>query len=253
MYSLARQQEVPLSLDGTWQHLTEPRHLNLWFADVERLAPGEPFVFSFGDGDRFEGRVTGWDPPDRLQLEWRFLGLGPRFEITYHVGPLTAGRSEVTVVDRGSVTLEEVHALREGWEDFLRRLAAYAASGESGRYEWSRTIGLGATLGSVPEGGVPELDDPGWWQAAFGGAAVDLEARENGSRLLRVSEPSWGDVTTRAAVEMEEVETLDGEATYLGVVHEGWTLLPEDRQLRERERFAGLWRHACRDLEEKYS
>ena len=81
MFSVVRQQVVPAPLLATWALVTDARFVSEWFADCERLAPGEPFRLEFGDGDFFAGRVTAWDEPYHLALRWRFMDAGPWFTI----------------------------------------------------------------------------------------------------------------------------------------------------------------------------
>jgi len=250
VYTVVRQTMAEGPPEEVWRHLTEPERLAQWFADCRApLGPGAEFVFSFGDGDAFTGRVTGWQPPSRLELEWKFLGLGPRFDIAFVLGPAANGRTEVSVIDRGALTREELDSLREGWEDFLERLARFSRTGQGCRYDWSAAIGLGALLGDVGEGGPPELDDRAWWEAAFGGPRVELAERSNGRRTLRLSEPSWDGASTEAEVEIRRLPA----GTYLGIVHSGWPSLPETSRLHERRRYAGLWRRALADLEDRYA
>jgi uncharacterized protein YndB with AHSA1/START domain len=243
LYTVVRQVEVAADREHTWDCLTRAQLVEQWFADTSMLEPAAPFRFSFGDGDFFTGRVLEWEAPSTLRLEWRFMGLGPRFEITFLLTPLDARTTEVTVVDRGALSLEELHSLREGWQDFLGRLARFAATGERARYRWSETIGVGALLeGSRrPE----EIDHPSWWRAVFPDAAVELQRLEGGEVLASFRDDRWEGRTTEALAAIAE----SPQGLYLGVTHRGWSALASEIQLDERRRYAGLWREALAGLE----
>lgn len=249
MYAAVRQCVLAVPLEEAWSLVSEPAHLEQWFADVEELAPEKAFRFEFGDGDAFYGQVVDWRPPRRLHLEWRFLDVGPRFQILILLNPMGGSGTEVTVVDQGALSVVELESLREGWSDFLQRLEHYAASGERTRYAWSESIGLGGLL-PVHEDGfqVPELADVSWWRARFDDAMVEPIGRSGSSLELEIRDARWDGVTTRAEVSVEGLEC----GVYIGVVHRGWPALPERQQLPERRRFVELWRRALAELESKY-
>ena len=248
MYTVVRQRLIRASLSKTWACLSDPARLADWFADVDQFGPGQPFRFDFGDGDFFAGRVIDWQPPDYLVLRWKFMDIGPEFHITLHASPLLDGGTEMTVVDRGALSLAEVESLREGWQDFLGRLAQFAGTGTPARYSWSETIGVGALLKQRYEGYPPrELGDPGWWQTVFPGAEVRRLVGEGGQLLLNFSENAWDGHRTEALIETMPL----GSGTYLGVTHRGWAHLPGN-QLPERRRYAGYWRSALESLERRY-
>jgi len=247
MYDVFRQTLVPASPSETWRALTDPARLTRWFATTDRFALGERFRLDFGDGDFFAGEVLEWREPLYLHLAWRFMDIGPRFHIRLYLTPLPEG-TEVTAHDHGSLSVEEVQSLRAGWEDFLERLSHHVATGRDVRYEWSETIGVGALLAGAP-GWPAELDDRSFWEAAFPSAAV--QAERQGPRKLRLTfeEEGWGGVRTEALVETSPAAC----GTYLGLVHGGWPLLPADRRLAERRRYAERWRQALEPLERKYA
>jgi len=165
--------------------------LTSWFADSAGLRPGGPFHAAFGDGDFFSGMVTEWDPPISLGLEWRFLGVGPSFDIRFSLLPV-GDQTELTVTDRGAASVEEASGLREGWEDFLMRCEKLVRTGENSRYRWTETFGGTAyvTQGSAV---LPRLADRKLWRAFFPGAntsvhtdaAIFTSRRRSEDRVLR--------------------------------------------------------------------
>lgn len=233
---------VPAPGDVVWRHFTTGASLSRWFADSRNLEPGGPFRLSFGDGDFFTGRVTGWDPPRALTLSWRFMGVGPTFEVRIELTPEDAGTG-VAVTDSGAISRADADALRDGWHDFLSRLAAFTASGRRTRFLWSETIAAGVVLRrAVNRPG--DLVDSAWLRRSFGGAEID--ARETGDGLrLTFRDPAWQGLTTSARLQTTSLP----DAVHLGVTHGGWPALGEGCRLRQRRRYAGLWRRALVRLE----
>lgn len=249
MYYVIRQRQVPVPREEVWCSLTEPARIAQWFADVDRFSPGEPFRFSFGDGDFFAGTLHQAAPPESLHLAWKFMGIGPEFEVRYFLTPLDGGGTEVTVQDYGALSLEEVMSLRQGWDDFLMRLDQFARTGRNVRYTWSESIGIGALLHCANPGMPPELEDPLWWRRHFPSAHLARERPAECQMLLRFEESDWKGAATEALVEFATV----GFDTYLGLTHRGWPDLPAMRQIVERRRYAGLWLGALKALEERYA
>ncbi len=249
MYDVFRQRQVPVPREEVWRAITDPARLGQWFADVDRpLVPGESFRFSFGDGDFFAGTLIDAAVPRLLHLNWKFMDLGLLFEVRYILTPLDGDSTEVTVHDQGSLSVEEVMSLRQGWDDFLMRLDQYLRTGKNVRYTWSESIGIGALLrhtgGALPA----ELDDPQWWRRHFPSAQVKVERPAERQLHLQFTEGDWEGGGTEALVETACV----GGGTYLGLTHRGWPNLPALRQIVERRRYAGLWRGALKALEERY-
>lgn len=242
--SVTRQLPGPPS--EAWKHLTQGSRLGLWFADSGDLGPGGPFRFDFGDGDFFAGRVTQWQPERSLGLEWKFMGVGPAFQIRFDLQPGGAG-TEVRVEDVGSRTQAEARSLHEGWTDFLQRLARYDETRANARYEWSPVIGTAAVVAAAPAEVARRLGDPAWWRSAFGS---DPEPALSSPGELQVAaefrEAAWAGAPTRAVVTVEAAP----EGASAGVTHGGWTELPAALQVPERRRYAGLWAEALRRLEQ---
>ncbi len=227
-----------------WQHLTDGALLSRWFADSGDLSPDGAFRFEFGDGDYFTGRVVGWDAPRELKLQWRFMGIGPQFDIALRLAPTATG-TEVAVTDHGSRTADDAAGLVEGWRDFLERLQRCVATGQPSRYEWSQTIGT-AALSPLDSAAVRSLlRDAGWWREHFPG--VDATIVLSGDRQLIVDfqTATWGKVRPRAVVTLED----DSGGTYIGVTHAGFADLPEASRVGERRRVAAMWGRALAGLE----
>lgn len=249
MFFVVKQQNVSASVAETWTFLAEPQKMGLWFADVDRMGEGEPFKFEFGDGDFFSGRVTRMRHPDLIELLWKFMGLGRQFRIQFLLSPLTPSTTAVTVVDYGALTLEEAASLREGWEDFLGRLAKAVDSRSSARYRWSETIAMGAVLEGL-KGEMPsELRDPAWWRSRFAGIRVRSVESGTDSLALTFYDPAVGVESTQAKVKVRERDL----ETHLSVAHSGWDAVAEDHQLAQRRRYAALWLTALRGLEGDYA
>jgi hypothetical protein len=216
-----------------------------WFGDVDRLGPRQSFEFRMGDGDFFRGRITRWKQPALLRLEWRFLGIGPRFEITHRIDPAPNQHSILTTADQGAPTAAYARSLADGWNDFHDRLERFLYTGQSARFDWSPVFEATVILRRARHDGRPaELDSVEWLQAVFPDAA--LAAQHDGTWILH--EPSWGSARTRAGFRVEP----SALGTVLSVAHDGWSALPEPQRLVERRRYAALWQRALERLERAY-
>lgn len=239
-YRVVRSIELRAAPAEVWPYLTDPELLAEWFAGTETFAPGEPFRFDFGDGDFFAGRVLGFDPPSRLVLHWKFMAVGPLFEIVYTLEASENG-TRLTVQDTGSLSSEEATGLNEGWADFLGRLQGRIETGQPSRYLWNQTIGAGAL---IEDADASRLADPAWLCDAFG---VTPRVERSGSDVvLTFGSPGWDGKTTQATISVHKVEGR----TYVGVVHSGWTDLPETLRIDERRRFANVWAAALAGVEQ---
>jgi uncharacterized protein YndB with AHSA1/START domain len=243
MYTASASVRVKRSLAQVWNCLTDGRRLTDWFAGSADLRPGTSFRFDFGDGDFFAGEVTRWEEPQRLGLRWRFMGVGPTFDIEIMLEEV-AGGTEVRVADRGSRTQADADVLRDGWVDFLARLARHAETGEPARYEWSEDINTTAVV-ARPRAELLELvRGESWWREAFPSPRL---VPDGADARAEFDDPRWG-APTVATVKL--VEAPDG--TYLDVSHRGWGALPPEIRVAERRRFAELWAQALQRLESSY-
>lgn len=249
MFTVTRRTQVPSPPARTWECLTRPALISKWFADTELFEEGSEFRFEFGDGDFFVGRVEQWREPSLLALCWRLMGLGPAYQVTYFLTPTDKGCTALTVTDSGAVSADEARSLAEGWDDFLKRLADYAATGERTRFTWSEVVSFGAIFGTLREGLPAELGEEDWWQAAFTGANVRRAgAPDDDTLVAEFGDRSWEGCTTKA----ELVASRLASGVHVSVTHGGWDGLSEGRRLFERKRYAGLWAKALQPLEQRY-
>lgn len=74
------------------------------------------------------GRITIWEPPQRLQFEWRGVNFAPdeRTEVDVRFEPIASG-TRVTVVHRGWASLPPDHPVRHGADSvaFLRTMGPW--------------------------------------------------------------------------------------------------------------------------------
>ena len=75
----------------------------------------ETFELSTGPRTLEVGKVTTWDPPARLELEWRGVNFAPgestEVELAFEPAP---GGTQVTLVHRGFAALRSDHPVRHG-------------------------------------------------------------------------------------------------------------------------------------------
>jgi uncharacterized protein YndB with AHSA1/START domain len=130
---------VPATVDRVWAALTKHEEVGKWFGDLSQdIVPGAKVRLDFGDADFFAIEDIACQPPDHLRYCWRFLGTGPKDEITWDISYLH-DRAHVTVTDfEPSRSKEGVEELSRGWFDFLERLQRFLATGEISRYDWRR-------------------------------------------------------------------------------------------------------------------
>ena len=248
--TVVKEKFIPAGIDEVWKYLTDGILLTQWFATTDGLRPHGAFVFDFGDGDFFSGRVVQWNEPTSLGFTWKFLGVGQTSRIDYTLQ--SEGDSTFLILrDHGALTPEEAVGLDEGWDDFLMRLSRRIETGQPCRYRWSETFGAAAFLGSDSLITVDDFDDE-WWETNFPGIHVTRDSvQSNFSNEKRFivrddSWAAWGDLTTTVTI---RVSHLPG-GVWASVSHAGWTRFPESEQVGERRRFAQLWENALRRLEE---
>lgn len=245
MHTATAQRMISVDLASAWRLLTVGEHLAQWFAASGDVHPGGEVRFSFGDGDFFSGVVKRWAPPGELEWSWRFLGVGPTFDIRFDLTAVDGG-TLVTVTDAGAVSAAEADSLAEGWRDFLERLEGYAATGRRTRFLWSETFAAAAML--PRDAGSPrDLLSSEWIGDRFRDAEVGVR-EVNGEISITFRDRCWDGVTTTARVRATAV----ADRVHLAVTHSGWPALAPDRRLAERRRYAELWQHALAQLEAAY-
>jgi uncharacterized protein YndB with AHSA1/START domain len=226
-----------------WEALTDPARLRCWFADVERFGAGESFRFEFGDGDFFSGRTRQWVERTELRLIWRFMDVGPWFDIRYRLDALSDDSTRLWVVDRGAPLASEARSLRAGWTDFLARLDRAVTTGASTRFAWSPIIAASAFAHDAERPFAVWTDQ--WVSACFAGALVSRSGGSSTSLTLRFDEPAWDGHSTVARLAAHHV----GEKTLITLSHDGWDRLPSASRLAERRRYAHKWAMALASLE----
>lgn len=245
MYTVVAQREIPGTPEEVWTHLTRPGLLGRWFAEVTGFGPGSRFRFDFGDGDFHHGRVHEWTPAVAVSFRWSFLDLGPVTEVTWALLRRKAG-TEVSIIERGALTVLEAECLRLGWSEFLMRLAKVVEGAPSARFAWRKMITFTTRVDGDLAGVLGALDDPSWYRRELAGIEARLEATDGptGPRVGRLTHRGWdGAVTT-----LEVRPTRVGEADYLFVTHDGFGELPAAIAETTRRELVATWRRALAGL-----
>jgi uncharacterized protein YndB with AHSA1/START domain len=245
MYTVVAQRQIQAPIETVWENLTRPELLAMWFADTERFAPGEPVRMEFGDGDFLAGRVTEWEPGIVLGLRWKSVGCGPEHEVRYSMLRRKGG-TELTVQDRGAITVELAECLRVGWSEFLMRFEKSLLKKVSTRFNWRKALNVTVEVKpGAREALLAALGDPGWYANALAGARAQIqEPREEDVVAAAVSHDAWGDAETRARVRLRDIRGVD----YAFASHEGWGELPGHLAEGERRRFVGVWIRALSEF-----
>lgn len=238
MYTVVAQRQIQAPIETVWENLTRPELLKMWFADTERFAPGEPVRMEFGDGDFLAGRVVEWDPGIVLALRWKSVGCGPEHEVRYSMLRRKGG-TELTVQDRGAITVELAECLRVGWSEFLMRFEKSLLKKVSTRFNWRKALNVTVEVRpGAREALTDALKDPAWYADALAGVRAQIqEPREEGVVAAAVSHDDWGDAETRARVRLRDIRGVD----YAFAAHEGWGELPGHLAAGERRRFVEVW------------
>ncbi len=239
MYTVIAQREIAAPLGTVWAHLTQPALLAKWFADTSHFAPGESFRFDFGDGDYHTGRVVEWDPEIVLSFVWSFVGLGNESEVRFSMLRRRDG-TELSIQDRGALTVKEAECLRVGWNEFLMRLEKTVVQGVDTRFNWRKMISFtGMVNGKKPEL-IAALARPQWYAEAFDGVAAEIHQADDARITATLASETWGDGATELSLDFEHIRGQD----YLFAIHQGWGALPDDRAAAERYSFVEKWRAA---------
>lgn len=238
MYTVVAQRQIPASIETVWENLTRPELLAMWFADTERFAPGEPVRMEFGDGDFLAGRIIEWEPGIVLGVRWKSLGCGPEYEVRYSMLRRKGG-TELSVQDRGALTVEVAECLRVGWSEFLMRFEKALLKKVSTRFNWRKALNVTAHLRPGARKALKAaLEDPAWYTNALAGVRAQLqEPREEDVVAAAISHDDWNNAETRAHVKLSNIRGVD----YAFVAHEGWGELPAGIAAGERRRFVGVW------------
>lgn len=244
MYTVVAQRQILAPVEKVWDYLTKPELLAKWFADTSHFAPDAPVYLETGAGDFFSGRVIEWDPGIILGVRWKFVGCGPEYEVRFSMLRRKQG-TELTVQDRGALTVEEAECLRVGWSEFLMRFEKALVKNVSTRFNWRKALTLTVDVAeSKRELLAASLKDPRWYETALAGVRAQLHEPNGNEFNSIVTHDQWGDAETRVRVRLRNIRGVD----YAYVAHEGWPGLPADLAQAERRRFVGIWLNALSDF-----
>jgi uncharacterized protein YndB with AHSA1/START domain len=245
MYTVVAQRQIPMPVEKVWDYLTKPELLAKWFADTSYIGPDAPVHMETGDGDFFSGRVVEWDPGIVLGLRWKFDGCGPEYEVRFSLLRRKQG-TELTVQDRGAITVEEAECLRVGWSEFLMRFEKSLLKNVNTRFNWRKALTLTIRVAETKQELLAAaLNDPRWYQAALAGVRAQIHQPRGNEIAATITNDAWGDVETRARVKLKNIRGVN----YAYVAHEGWVELPANLALAERRRFVGIWINALSDFQ----
>lgn len=244
MYTVVAQRQVAAPVEKVWDYLTRPELLSKWFADTSYFGPDAPVYMETGAGDFLAGTVVEWDPGIVLGVRWKFLGLGPEYEVRFSLLRRKQG-TELTVQDRGALTVEEAECLRVGWSEFLMRFEKALLKNVNARFNWRKTVNV--TIRVTEKNLEPlaaALKDPHWYEVALAGVRAQIHEPGENEIAVTLAHDAWGEVETRVSVKVKNIRGVD----YAYVVHEGWAELPDKLAPTERRRFVGIWINALSDF-----
>jgi uncharacterized protein YndB with AHSA1/START domain len=125
--AVEREISVPVDPDRAWRLVTEPEHLEQWFAREVELEPepGAPVRVVGDDGGERHGVVEQVDAPRRLRIVWYAPPDGPPSSVEIEVTP-DAGGSRISVTERELVTVDAIATI-EMWASSQQGTLALAA------------------------------------------------------------------------------------------------------------------------------
>ena len=244
MYTVVAQRQIPAPVERVWDHLTKPELLAKWFADTSYIGPDAPVYMETGAGDFFSGRVVEWDPGIVLGVRWKFVGCGPEYEVRFSMLRRKDG-TELSVQDRGAITVEEAECLRVGWSEFLMRFEKSLVKNVSARFNWRKALTLTIRIAETKQQQLAAaLNDPHWYRDALAGVRAQIHQPRENEIAATITHAAWGKAETRARVRLRNIRGVD----YAYVAHEGWIELPAELAQAERRRFVGIWINALSDF-----
>jgi len=107
--AVEREITVPVEPERAWELVTDPEHLEHWFAEQVELepTPGAPVRVIGDDGGERHGVVEEVDAPRRLRFVWYAPPDGPPSSVEIEVVP-DAGGSRISVTERELITIDAV-------------------------------------------------------------------------------------------------------------------------------------------------
>jgi uncharacterized protein YndB with AHSA1/START domain len=107
--SVEREITIPIDPERAWRLVTEPEHLEQWFAERVEIdpTPGAPVRVVDGDGGERHGVVEEVDAPRRLRFTWYAPPDGPPSTVEIEVTRERDG-SRISVVERELIMIDAV-------------------------------------------------------------------------------------------------------------------------------------------------
>ncbi|MDX6495135.1 MAG: hypothetical protein QOE17_1121 [Gaiellales bacterium] len=107
--SVEREITIPIDPERAWRLVTEPEHLEQWFAERVEIdpTPGAPVRVVGGDGGERHGVVEEVDAPRRLRFTWYAPPDGPPSTVEIEVTRERDG-SRISVVERELIMIDAV-------------------------------------------------------------------------------------------------------------------------------------------------
>lgn len=133
---------VPLPIDQAFELITQPERLRRWQTVAARvdLRVGGEYRWTITPGHHAAGTFTEIEPGKRIVFTWGWEQPGAMADhistVAITLEPADGGTS-VRLVHEGLPTAAAVAAHAEGWDHYLGRLVAEAASGDAGADEWA--------------------------------------------------------------------------------------------------------------------
>ena len=113
--AVEREITVPVDPERAWRMVTEPEHLEQWFAERVELdpIPGSPVRVISDDGAERHGVVEEVDAPRRLRFVWYAPPDGPPSSVEIEVVPDQDG-SRISVIERELIAIDAVSQFTAG-------------------------------------------------------------------------------------------------------------------------------------------
>jgi uncharacterized protein YndB with AHSA1/START domain len=113
--AVEREITVPVDPERAWRMVTEPEHLEQWFAERVELdpIPGSPVRVVSDDGAERHGVVEEVDAPRRLRFVWYAPPDGPPSSVEIEVVP-DPGGSRISVIERELIAIDAVSQFTAG-------------------------------------------------------------------------------------------------------------------------------------------
>ena len=113
--AVEREITVPVDPERAWRMVTEPEHLEQWFAERVELdpIPGSPVRVVSDDGAERHGVVEEVDAPRRLRFVWYAPPDGPPSSVEIEVVP-DQGGSRISVIERELIAIDAVSQFTAG-------------------------------------------------------------------------------------------------------------------------------------------